>query len=115
VPDRSDPADLLTGVLQDELRGGPANAAAAQPAGELVRVDAMSTAGQDQERLVVDGEHEAVGDCPDLAPEHLGGRGGGRNRLGEGAQVGLDAGGVQRGLHSVGCLRSHRRIVCRLA
>jgi hypothetical protein len=115
MPDRGDPADLLTGVLQNELGGRPADPAALQPAGQLLRVDPMGTAGQHQQRRVVDGEHEAVGDRPDLAPQHLGRRRRGRHRLGERAQLRLNAGGAQRGLHPIGGRRNHSRIVCRLA
>ena len=79
MPDRRDAADDLTGGRPDEVRVGPADRGEAVLLRDPGGVDPVRAAGQDQQRLAVGAEDQAVRDRPDLAAE-LSGRGGRRRR-----------------------------------
>jgi len=110
MPDRSDAADRLSGVLADELGCRPADRGNAGGRSEASRVGSMCAAGQHEQRRPVGVEDQRVGDGPHLAAEL--GSGGRRSRGGLGedddlpgcAVLGQDVGdppdvGVQFGSH----------------
>ena len=84
----------LAGVRQDEVRRLP-DLARAEPPREPARVDPVRPARQDQQRVTVGLEHQAVGDRAHLAAQ---GRRGGRrrrHRLGEHLDVTRGASGLE--------------------
>jgi hypothetical protein len=64
----------------DLVCGRPAQAGTAEAFGHDAKVDAVTTACQDEDRLVIGHEHQAVRNCADLAPDRCCGVGGGARR-----------------------------------
>ena len=64
VADRGDAADGLAGVPADELRRRAADRGDAEEGGDLGLVDPVGAAGEHQQRVAADVEHQAVGDRP---------------------------------------------------
>ena len=83
VAERGDAADGLTGVLADELRGGPAQLRHAETGGDLCGVDPVRAGREHQQGLAVRVEDQRVGDLPDGDAERLGRRGRGVHALGQ--------------------------------
>ena len=96
VPDRGDAADRLAGVPADELRGGPGEGRDAEQGGHLRLLDPVGAAGEHEQRVAADVEHQAVGDRAHLDAELGGGRGGGPCAVGEVAHLAGGAGGPEQ-------------------
>jgi hypothetical protein len=90
VANRRDAADALPSRGVDEVGVSAANLLSSDLSGDLGRIDAMRTAGEDEERLAIGAEHQAVGDRANLAAK-LGGSGGrSRGRVGKLADLTLN-------------------------
>ena len=63
----------IVGPAADELRRRAGDRRDAEQVGDEGLVDPVRAAGEDQQRLPADVEHQAVGDRPHLAPQGLGG------------------------------------------